>query len=722
MAICLVDSTASGDQATVGANWNIIQVNIDGAVIGPASSVNGNLPSFSGTTGKLIADSGIPASTVLVDGDIGTNIQAYDAGLASIAGLTTAADMMIYTTASDTYAVTALTSTARSLLDDTTTAAMRSTLGLGSTDSPTFAGLTVSGDLITLGNATDKNVAVGIGAFANNTTGTYNTASGSGALYSNTEGYGNTASGSEALYSNTIGSGNTASGSGALYSTTTGSSNTASGYLALYSNTEGQSNTASGYLALYLNTTGNSNTASGSSALYSNTTGSSNTASGYGALSSNTTGSSNTANGYTALSSNTTGYSNTANGYTALLSNTTGIANTANGYTALYSNTTGNSNTANGYGAGRYIANGSTANATGSNSVFLGADTKANADGETNQIVIGYDATGNGSNTVTIGNSSITDNYFNGNIAVTGTVDGVDIAESYNIGQDYALDGDFNFWDRATTQAATGYGSSNTWEFVLPSGAGTFSRQTSAIAAKSYLGRVAITAAVANAGVRFKLSGKPLSSRAMTALIYCKYNTAAPTGATISLTGQATGSVSGALTVPATLGWVRVDLASTAFTGTNIAVSILNSTSETWDIDIEKIRLIPTEQLPTGIIPEWAKQVKDVESERNRVLQYFEYIGGKTLSSSLATGLVFSATLVIGYIKFASKVRTPTITVTGTINARNTANNTIVTIDAVRANFETAGIDFAGTFVGTDTPILIRNGTAGSGFFVDSCY
>lgn len=61
---------------------------------------------------------------------IGTNVQAYDAGLQSIAGLTTAADKMIYTTASDTYAVTDLTAAGRALLDDANAAAQRTTLGL----------------------------------------------------------------------------------------------------------------------------------------------------------------------------------------------------------------------------------------------------------------------------------------------------------------------------------------------------------------------------------------------------------------------------------------------------------------------------------------------------------------------------------------------------------------------------------------------------------------
>ena len=53
-----------------------------------------------------------------------------DAGLNSIASLTTAADKMIYTTASDTYAVTDLTSFGRSLIDDADASAARTTLGV----------------------------------------------------------------------------------------------------------------------------------------------------------------------------------------------------------------------------------------------------------------------------------------------------------------------------------------------------------------------------------------------------------------------------------------------------------------------------------------------------------------------------------------------------------------------------------------------------------------
>ena len=61
--LCTVDSTSSGTHGSVGANWTIQQVNIDGAVTGPASSTSGNVPTFNGTSGKIIQDSGKAFST-----------------------------------------------------------------------------------------------------------------------------------------------------------------------------------------------------------------------------------------------------------------------------------------------------------------------------------------------------------------------------------------------------------------------------------------------------------------------------------------------------------------------------------------------------------------------------------------------------------------------------------------------------------------------------------
>src|SRR3989344_2510450 len=143
---------------------------------------------------------------------------------------------------------------------------------------------------------------------------------------------------------------------------------------------------------------------------------------GYQAGYSNTTGVRNAALGYQALLSNTTGAVNTALGYQALLSNTTGVNNTAFGFWALLSNTTGSSNIALGWQAGRFA--GGFANATSTDSMYLGANTRDLASGDTNEIVIGNNATGLGSNTVVLGNNNITTTALKGNVGIGTTSPG----------------------------------------------------------------------------------------------------------------------------------------------------------------------------------------------------------------------------------------------------------------------------------------------------------
>lgn len=114
---------------------------------------------FSFVTSSLgtasVLDTGVGAGELPTNADLAGTFQAVNANLTSLSALGAAADRFSYTTGVNTYAETALTAFARTLLDDTTATTARTTLG-SAIGADVQAWDAILDDLSGLTQATDK--------------------------------------------------------------------------------------------------------------------------------------------------------------------------------------------------------------------------------------------------------------------------------------------------------------------------------------------------------------------------------------------------------------------------------------------------------------------------------------------------------------------------------------------------------------------------------------
>lgn len=140
------DADATAGRATLGVviGTDVQGYDADLAALAALSSTGLLARTGAGTAAARTVTGSTGLTVANGDGVSGNPTLTLDATLAGISAVTTAADQLVYSSGVDTFTTTSFTAAGRALVDDATAAAQRTTLGLGTADTPTFGGLTIA--------------------------------------------------------------------------------------------------------------------------------------------------------------------------------------------------------------------------------------------------------------------------------------------------------------------------------------------------------------------------------------------------------------------------------------------------------------------------------------------------------------------------------------------------------------------------------------------------
>jgi hypothetical protein len=151
--LCTTDGTAAGTHASVGANWGIIQVNIDGALT--SASIGSTVQGYDATLAGIAATTPTANQGLYASGTDTFSTYSLTTGGRALGGVAGTANTFPYFSATNTVTLGSVTAAGRALIDDADATAQRATLGLGTMATQAASAVNITGgtiDSVTLTN------------------------------------------------------------------------------------------------------------------------------------------------------------------------------------------------------------------------------------------------------------------------------------------------------------------------------------------------------------------------------------------------------------------------------------------------------------------------------------------------------------------------------------------------------------------------------------------